>query len=173
MWTWSKQQIPPYGITFSSIHFIRTVKKVKILLLYNSTSFDHRPWKKIWILERGSTGWPQFRCGIRKSSFLGHPQFCIETKVELSSEATMLIMDFLTLPRSHASLRTQLSFPAVRPSSLQPELFPWLSLKAHRCWSPCRLGGDIRIVGSQLIYHQQSYCLNICRVMLSRHLLCF
>lgn len=152
MWTWSKQQIPTYGITFSSLHFIRIVKKVKILLLSNSTSFDHKPWKQIWILDGESTGGPHIRCGIRKSSFLGHTRFCTEMKVKLSSEATMLITDFLTLPHSHASLTTQLSLPCNLPFLPTTWTFPLtvskstqmsLSLQTLRwhqdCWKTINL----------------------------------
>lgn len=83
-------------------------------------------------------------------------------------------MHFLTLPPSHASQRAQLSFPCTLPFLLTTWNFPLtfskctlmvISLQTWKwhqlCWK------------TELIYRQQSQCLNICRVRLSRHLLCF
>lgn len=91
LWAWSKQQTPSHVISFPRIHLLRNVKKVeKMLLVHNSTSFDHKLCTRTWISERKHSGShvTTHKCGIRKSRFLHRLLFCTETRVERSPEAT-------------------------------------------------------------------------------------
>lgn len=111
LWAWSKQQTPSHVITFPRIHLLRNVKKVeKILLFHNSTAFDRKLCRQTWISERQHGG-PHVVCGIRKSRFLRRPPFCIESRVELSPEATSADSAFSDLHSQPCSTENTSVFP--------------------------------------------------------------
>lgn len=111
LWAWSKQQIPSHVISFPRIHLIRIVKKVeKMLLVHNSTSFDHKLCTQTWISER-KHGEPHMVCGIRKSRFLHRLLFCTETRGERSPEATSANYAFSDLDSQPSRTENTSVFP--------------------------------------------------------------